>query len=187
MKIKVTSYYNFFDLFCKISVLDKKKIDLFEIIDGNATVINFWFLACEPCKKEMVYLSDYNVKYSKYGFKVLSINIDNARVLNKVKPFVNSQDYSFPVLLDPKSLYFRKAGGKICPYLLVVDNNGEIINRHTGYNPGDEIKLEHEIVSLLYSEISSDTTLTDSSIIKILNKVINLRSLNLLKYSIRSF
>ena len=33
------------------------------------------------------------------------------------------------------------------------------------------IKLEHEIVSLLYSEISSDTTLTDSSIIKILHKV----------------
>ena len=57
--------------------LDKKKIDLFEIIDGNTTVINFWFLACEPCKKEMVYLSDYNVKYSKYGFKVLSIkNLD---------------------------------------------------------------------------------------------------------------
>tara|TARA_B100000427_G_scaffold35679_1_gene25876 strand:- start:2136 stop:2690 length:555 start_codon:yes stop_codon:yes gene_type:complete len=151
--------------------LDKKKIDLFEVIDGNATVINFWFLACEPCKKEMAYLSDYNVKYSKYGFKVLSINTDNARVLNKVKPFVKSKDYSFPVLLDPKSLYFRKVGGKICPYLLVVDNNGEIINRHTGYNPGDEIKLEHEIVSLLYSEISSDTTLTDSSIIKILDKV----------------
>tara|TARA_B100001142_G_scaffold330391_1_gene399043 strand:+ start:24955 stop:25509 length:555 start_codon:yes stop_codon:yes gene_type:complete len=151
--------------------LDKKKINLIDVVDGDAAVINFWFLACEPCKKEMKYLSQYNSKYSKYGFKVISINTDNARTLNKVKPFVKSKDYSFPVLLDPKSLYFRKVGGKICPYLLVVDNDGEIINRHTGYNPGDEIKLEHEIVSLLYSEISSDTTLTDSSIIKILDKV----------------
>ena len=151
--------------------LDKKKIDLLEVVDGKATIINFWFLACEPCKKEMKYLSQYNSKYSKYGFKVISINTDNARTLNKVKPFVNSQDYSFPVLLDPKSLYFRKIGAKLCPYLLVVNNKGEIINRHSGYNPGDEIKLEHEIVSMIYSEVSSDTSLTDSSIIKILEKV----------------
>ena len=151
--------------------LDKKKIDLIDVVGGEAAVINFWFLACEPCKKEMKYLSQFNSKYSKYGFKVISINTDNARTLNKVKPFVKSQDYSFPVLLDPKSLYFRKIGAKLCPYLLVVNNKGEIVNRHSGYNPGDEIKLEHEIVSLIYSEISSDTSLTDSSIIKILEKV----------------
>ena len=149
--------------------IDKKKIDLLDTIDGSYAVINFWFLACEPCKKEMLYLSDFNVKYSKYGFKVLSVNTDNSRTLNKVKPFVNSQNYSFPVLLDPKSLYFRKVGAKVCPYLLVVNDKGEIINRHSGYNPGDEIKLEQEIVSMMYSEISSDTTLTDSSIINILN------------------
>ncbi len=149
--------------------MDKKKVDLMQAISGDFTVINFWFLACEPCKKEMIYLSDYNTKYSKYGFKVLSINTDNARTLNKVKPFVNSQNYSFPVLLDPKSLYFRKIGAKVCPYLLVVNDKGEIISRRSGYNPGDEIKLEQEIVSMLFSRISSDTTLVDSSIINILN------------------
>ncbi len=151
--------------------LNKKKIDLIDLVDGDAAVINFWFLACEPCKKEMKYLSQFNSKYSKYGFKVLSVNTDNARTLNKVKPFVNSQDYSFPVLLDPKSLYFRKIGAKLCPYLLVVNKKGEIVNRHAGYNPGDEIKLENEIVSLIYSEIMEDSTLVDSSIIKILEKV----------------
>ena len=155
----------------QLKTLNKKKVDLYDMIDGNYAVINFWFLACEPCKKEMIYLSEYNSKYSKYGFKVLSVNTDNARTLNKVKPFVNSQDYSFPVLLDPKSLFFRKVGAKVCPYLIVVNNEGEIISRHSGYNPGDEIKLEQEIVSMMYSEISSDTTLTDSSIINILNIV----------------
>ena len=153
----------------QLKSIDKKKIDLLDTIDGSYAVINFWFLACEPCKKEMLYLSDFNLKYSKYGFKVLSVNTDNSRTLNKVKPFVNSQNYSFPVLLDPKSLFFRKVGAKVCPYLLVVNDKGEIINRHSGYNPGDEIKLEQEIVSMMYSEISSDTTLTDSSIINILS------------------
>ena len=40
-----------------------------------------------------------------------------------------------------------------------------------GYNPGDEIKLEEEIVSLIASSIKADTSLTDSSIISILSKI----------------
>ena len=73
---------------------------------------------------------------------------------------------------DPKSLFFRKTGGQICPYLILVDDTGNIINKHIGYNPGDEIKLEGEIVNMLINQIKSDTTLVDSSIIKIINNKI---------------
>tara|TARA_B110000438_G_C15541132_1_gene532827 strand:+ start:125 stop:691 length:567 start_codon:yes stop_codon:yes gene_type:complete len=151
--------------------LNKNKRNIHEYIENGPVAINFWFLACEPCKKEMLYLSDFNVKYSKYGFKVLSINTDNSRTMNRVKPFVKSQKYSFEILSDPKSLFFRKSGGQICPYLLLVDSDGNIINKHMGYNPGDEIKLEKEIVELLLPQINSDTTLVDTSIIKILDEI----------------
>ena len=49
-----------------------------------------------------------------------------------------------------------------------MDQKGNIVNKHIGYNPGDEIKLEEEIVYLLADAIKSDTTLIDSSIIKLL-------------------
>jgi len=149
--------------------LNNKKRSINEFISDGPVAINFWFLACEPCKKEMKYLSEYNQKYAKYGFKVLSINTDNSRTINRVKPFVNSQKYTFEVLSDPKSLYFRKIGGKICPTLLLVNQNGDIINKHIGYNLGDEIKLEHEIIEMLLPEIKSDTTLTDSTILNFLD------------------
>jgi len=149
--------------------LNNKKRSIDEFIVDGPVAVNFWFLACEPCKKEMKYLSLFNEKYAKYGFKVLSINTDNSRTINRVKPFVNSQKYSFEVLSDPKSLFFRKIGGKICPTLLLVNKNGDIIKKNIGYNPGDEIKLEQEIVELLLPEIQSDTTLTDTSILKLLN------------------
>tara|TARA_Y100000590_G_scaffold469920_1_gene660698 strand:+ start:946 stop:1515 length:570 start_codon:yes stop_codon:yes gene_type:complete len=151
--------------------LDNKKRDINEFFDNGPAVINFWFLACEPCKKEMVYLDQFNDRYSKYGFKVVSVNIDNSRTFNRVKPYVNSKNYSFEVLSDPKSLFFRKVGAKICPYLLVVNEKGEIVNRHSGYNPGDEIKLEKEIVNLILPQIQSDTTLVDTSIIKLLEEI----------------
>ena len=144
--------------------LNGKKIKINDLND-TPLVINFWFLACEPCKKEMKYLDLFNTKYEIYGFKVISVNTDNSRTFNRVKPFVDSKKYSFDVFSDPKSLFFRKLGGVQCPYLVIVDKEGHLINKHIGYNPGDEIKLEKEIVELLASEIKNDTSLTDTSII----------------------
>ena len=53
------------------------------------------------------------------------------------------------MLNDPRSQLFRKVGGTIMPYALIVDQTGTILNKHTGYNLGDEVKLEKEIVHIL--------------------------------------
>ena len=55
----------------------------------------------------------------------------------------------------------------------MVDQEGNIINKHIGYNPGDEIKLEKEIVGMLLNDIKLDTTLTDTNIIKLLDEYNN--------------
>ena len=129
--------------------LNGKKVSVHEYLDGGPVLISFWFLACEPCKKEMKFLDEYHQKYSDSGFKVLSINTDNSRTINRVKPFVKSKKYSFPILNDPKSLFFRKLGGKVCPYTVLVDHKGNIVKKHSGYNPGDEVKLEKEILDMI--------------------------------------
>ena len=129
--------------------LNGKKVSVHDYLDGGPLLISFWFLACEPCKKEMKFLDEYHQKYSEFGFKVLSINTDNSRTINRVKPFVKSKKYTFPILNDPKSLFFRKLGGKVCPYTVLVDHEGNIIKKHSGYNPGDEVKLEKEIKDMI--------------------------------------
>ena len=44
------------------------------------------------------------------------------------------------------------------PFVLIADSTGEILNRHVGYNPGDEKELEKEILQLLdVPEIKADT------------------------------
>ncbi len=151
--------------------LNNNKIAIYDYIEQGPMVLSFWFLACEPCKKEMVFLDLYNEKYSKYGFNIVSINTDNSRSFGRVKPFVSSKKYSFTVLSDPKSSFFRKVGGIVCPYTVIVNADGKIINKYMGYNPGDEKKLEKEIVSLILPAIDSDTTLVDSSIISIVNQI----------------
>ena len=102
--------------------LDKKRVSMHSLVEGRPTLISFWFLACEPCKKEMKYLDEFNEKYSDTGFQVISINTDGSRALSSVKPFVESKKYSFKVLSDPKSLYQRKLKGNSCPYTVMVDH-----------------------------------------------------------------
>ena len=44
---------------------------------------------------------------------------------------------------------FKKMGGSIMPFVVVVDDKGVISNKHIGYNLGDEVALEEEIKVLI--------------------------------------
>ena len=129
--------------------LDNKKVSIKDLHNNSPMAISFWFLACEPCKKEMKYLEQFHQKYSKDGFKVVSVNTDNSRNFNRVRPFIDSQKYTFTVLNDPNYKFFRKLGGQQCPYLVLFDETGNVVAKHSGYNPGDEIKLEQEIINII--------------------------------------
>jgi len=142
--------------------LNKKRQELSQYYSDGPILMNFWNLACDPCKIEMIELDKLHLKYEKQGFEVVSINIDNTRNMSKVKSYVNSQKYAFTVLSDPRAELFRKMGGKVMPFVIIADSLGEIVNRHVGYNPGDEKELEKEILHLLaVPEIKADTLQTE--------------------------
>jgi thiol-disulfide isomerase/thioredoxin len=146
----------------KLKDLNNKRQKLSQFYSDGPILLNFWNLACEPCKKEMKELDKLNIKYRDLGFDYVSINIDNTRNMSKVKSYVNSQKFSFTVLSDPRADLFRKMGGKVMPFVVIADSTGEIISRHVGYNPGDEKELEKEILHLLaVSEIKADTLQTE--------------------------
>ena len=143
----------------KLKDLNNKRQEIRQYYKDGPLLINFWNLACEPCKKEMKELDKLHLKYEKQGFAVVSVNIDNTRSMSKVKSYVNSQKYAFTVLSDPRAELFRKMGGKVMPFVIITDSTGEIINLHVGYNPGDEKELEKEILHLLIDQQPSTDSL----------------------------
>jgi len=84
------------------------------------------------------------------------VNMDNPRSMSKVKSYIKSQKYSFKVLSDPKSELFRKTGGKVMPYILMVNMDGSIFQRHIGFTIGDEKELEKDIIHLIENNKSVD-------------------------------
>ena len=139
--------------------INKKKVKILDLSKDYYVLFNFWNMACEPCKKEMKFLNEFHKKYNEFGFKVVSINMDSPRSMSKVKKYVKSSKYAFEVLQDPRMDLFKKMGGSIMPFVVIADNQGKIVNKHIGYNLGDEKSLEEEIKLLI--SYKKDTVKSD--------------------------
>ncbi len=51
--------------------LKNRRQELKQYYSDGPILINFWNLACEPCKKEMKELDKLHLKYGKQGFEVV--------------------------------------------------------------------------------------------------------------------
>ena len=131
-------------------------------------LLSFWFLGCGPCVAEMKHLSRFNEKYKESGFKIVSINTDK-QSKKRIKSFVKKKKYSFNMLFDQKGKdgVIKKLGGSDCPYTVLVNADGTIYSKHTGYERGDEVMLEKEINELidynktLIKSVDADTIKVD--------------------------
>ena len=65
---------------------------------GKPVLINFWATWCPPCRSEMPYMQEIYEEWSDKGLVVLAINTGESS--SKVRGFLESHGFSFPVLLD---------------------------------------------------------------------------------------
>lgn len=115
---------------------------------GKVTVVSFWATWCKPCKEEMKAMQPIYEKL-KDKMEYVAISIDNTKTMAKVAPYIKSQGYTFPVLLDPNSEVFRMLNGTNVPYTLVFNADGSLHAKHNGYLEGDAVNLEKELTDLI--------------------------------------
>jgi peroxiredoxin len=89
-------------------------------------------------------------KYQDKGVTMISINTDKVRSLAKVRSYIKTQGYTFPVLIDPDgSIATEKFAMESLPYSLVITKSGTIFKKHIGFTAGDEATVEKEILEML--------------------------------------
>lgn len=132
-----------------IKLIDGSNTTIGELVKDGPLLIDFWATWCVPCKKVMKYLNEYHLEFKEKNFKVLMMNTDTPRSFGKVKSYINSLDYQFNVGLDPNKVIAKKLNGLVMPTLILIDKGGEIIWRHQGYLPGDEVEIKNQIIKLL--------------------------------------
>ncbi len=127
-----------------------------QLEDKNAVLISFWATWCGPCKLEMPHVNELHKKYNEKGFEGISVSIDDSRAYSQARAYVkgrkdaDKKPYQFVALFDKESKVVAMFNpSKTLPYTVIIDSAGKIRNIHTGYNPGDEKKLEEEIKAIL--------------------------------------
>jgi len=136
----------------KLENLNGEYVELKDLLEEGPLLISFWATWCKPCVEE---LSEYKKIYNDYksqGFNMIAISTDDEKTVAKVKPFVKSKNYNFPVLLDTNSETARKFYVQNVPYTFLLDKYGNIIYSHLGYKKGDELQVKQRVESLLSSE-----------------------------------
>lgn len=117
---------------------------------GKVVLLNFWATWCGPCQVEMPHLEAMYKELGPKGLVILGISADSARDASKVKPLVMAKGLTYPILLDPQTTVVAQYNpSKTLPYNVLVDRAGNIVSVHSGYNPGDEVKLKAELEALL--------------------------------------
>jgi peroxiredoxin len=116
---------------------------------GKITIISFWATWCSPCKKELNNINDvYEDWKTKYDVQLVAVCTDNARNIQKVKPYVDGQGWEYEIIMDVNQDFQRALNIVQIPHTFLLDQNGKVVYQHSGYVEGDEFALEEKIKSL---------------------------------------
>jgi peroxiredoxin len=133
----------------KLEDLDGNTVELNSEIGSGPVLLSFWATWCKPCLEELTEFKKIYNDYKSKGFKMFAISTDDERTVAKVKPFVKSKGYEFPVLLDTNSDVARIYYAQAVPYSVILDKDGYIVYSHLGYMKGDEKNVRDKISELL--------------------------------------
>ena len=130
---------------------DGKTVNIQDYVgNGKITVMSFWATWCSPCKIELDAINEIYADWQEdYDMELLAVTIDDQRTLAKVHALVETKGWEYTILADVKSDLKKALNFQTVPQTFLINQEGEIVYTHSGYNPGDEFELEEKIAKLV--------------------------------------
>jgi len=114
---------------------DGREVDHASLL-GRVTVVNVWASWCEPCREEMPALVRLWQSLADSGLAFLAVNED-IRV-EAARAWLRDQGLEPPVAFA-RGMARRTFGYRGLPYTVVVDREGRIVHKWSGYLGGSQI------------------------------------------------
>lgn len=137
--------------------LDGKEFSLQKALEEGPVILDFWATWCKPCIKGLPAVQKIAREFEDRGVGVYAVNVDGPRNQPKVRPFLKRHRLELPVLLDHSRQVMKQFQLPAVPASLILSTEGEVVYKHFGYKPGDEIRLRARLVELLGEAVPDST------------------------------
>ena len=123
----------------KLSDLEGNEVSLSQY-KGKVVILDFWATWCPPCQGSIPELVNLQNKYLEEGLVILGISTDDPRQTNNeyLLSFKKKFRINYTILRVTKKMMRDYFGNRSMPLptLLIVNREGFIVEKHTGFRPG---------------------------------------------------
>ncbi len=118
-------------------------------LKGKVILVDFWASWCVPCKKSMPHIIELYNNRTDSAFTVIAVNVDEER--SKINDFANSINvtFPFPVIFDKESKLPPLYNVEGMPTSIIIDKEGVIRFKETGFTSDVKEKMDSMIKELL--------------------------------------
>lgn len=126
--------------------LDGKPLSLASL-RGRVVLLDVWASWCPPCKKELPLLDQMAARLKGKGIEILAVSIDEEKA-NAVRFLDSRARWTLTLAHDARKVVGERYRPEKMPSSFVIDKDGVVRHVNAGFVPGDEAKIERQLVDL---------------------------------------
>lgn len=121
---------------------------------GRLVLLDFWFIGCGPCERDMPTIKLLHQKFFDQGFSVVSVHT-SGQSPESVQKFANENGMNYPVVVDTADgvimKQYQQLGVNAYPLYMLLDSDGRII-QNDATSMGNR-SLRTNMIELIYREL----------------------------------
>ena len=116
-------------------------------LHGKVVLLDFWASWCGPCRQSFPLYEKLRGELPQQQFAVLAINLDE--MADAPSAFLAEHPVGYASLADPAGEVARQFGLIGMPSSFIIDRDGVVRARYTGFKPEDIAVIRKEVNELL--------------------------------------
>ena len=129
---------------------------------GKVVLIDFWASWCGPCRQSFPLYEQLRKEMPAQDFALLAINLDD--MIDGPTAFLEEHPVGYTSVADPEGDVAKQFGLIGMPSSFVLDRDGVVRARHTGFKPKDIDELRREILDLIKATpATTERSVSDAS------------------------